>query len=151
MPTGSTAEMQEVITRFSPGDKVRISFLRGGKPMEATVTLRNSSGTYAKVSSDDKLSLGAKLSAADQETLGRLELRGGVAVESVESEGRFASAGIREGLVIISVNNMTVTTPEDVEKIVKALKSAPSRDKVLFITGVYPSGKVAHFAVDLSD
>lgn len=151
MPTGSTAEMQEVITRFSPGDKVRISFLRGGKPMEATVTLRNSSGTYAKVSSDDKLSLGAKLSAADQETLGRLELRGGVAVESVESEGRFAAAGIREGLVIISVNNMTVTTPEDVEKIVKALKSAPSRDKVLFITGVYPSGKVAHFAVDLSD
>ena len=74
-----------------------------------------------------------------------------MAVESVESEGRFAAAGIREGLVIISVNNMTVTTPEDVEKIVKALKSAPSRDKVLFITGVYPSGKVAHFAVDLSD
>lgn len=151
MPTGSTAEMQEVITRFSPGDKVEISFLRDGKPMRATVTLRNSSGTYAKVNASDKLSLGATLAKADEELLRRLELNGGVEVKDVDADGRLGQAGIRDGLVILSINNMRVTSPEDVEKIVKAVRSASSRDKALFITGVYPSGKVAYFAVDLSD
>lgn len=151
MPTGSTAEMQEAITRFSPGDEVKINFLRDGKTMTATVTLRNSSGTYAKVSSGDKLALGAELVRTDEETLRRLELNGGVSVKNVTADGRFAKAGIRDGLVILSINNMRVASPEDVEKIVKVTGMASDRNKALFITGVYPSGKVAYFAVDLAD
>ncbi len=151
MPTGTGAEMQEVITRFSPGDEVEISYLRDGKAMTASVTLRNLSGTYDKVSSGDKLALGAEFARADEALLRRLELNGGVSVKNVVSGGRFAKAGIRDGLVIVSINNMRVTTPEELEKMVKVTSMATDRNKALFITGVYPSGKVAYFAVDLSE
>lgn len=151
LPTGSTAELQEAITRFSPGDTVTVKYLRDGKAEMATVTLRNSAGTYAKVSSDDKLSLGATFEKPDPDTLSRLELKGGVAVKDVESGGRFAQAGIRPGMIIVSVNNIRVNSVEDLEKIVKSVRSSNSSEKALFGTGVYPSGKVAYFAVDLSD
>ncbi len=150
-PTGSTAELQGVITRFSPGDEVVVDYLRDGEARKARVTLRNSSGTYAKTNQNDKLSLGAKLGEADVELLRRLELNGGVAVSEVEADGRFGRSGIRDGLVILSVNNIRVTKPEEVEKIVKSVRSGNDREKALFITGIYPSGKVAYFAVDLSD
>ena len=48
-PTYSTAQMQEAITKFSPGDRVRISFLRDGRRMTANAVLRNAQGTTAAV------------------------------------------------------------------------------------------------------
>lgn len=149
--TTSSAELQGAMTQFSPGDKVKIEFLRDGKKMTADVTLRNASGTYAKVSKQDALALGAELKAADPELLRRLELSGGVEVQKVESDGRFGQAGIRDGLVILSINDVRVSEPSDVEKIVNAVRKADVRQRALFITGVYPSGKVAYFAVDLAD
>ncbi|MDE6332509.1 MAG: trypsin-like peptidase domain-containing protein, partial [Muribaculaceae bacterium] len=43
-PTLSTAQLQEAITNFSPGQKVVVTFVRNGKRMVAEVTLRNNQG-----------------------------------------------------------------------------------------------------------
>ncbi|MDE6276947.1 MAG: Do family serine endopeptidase [Muribaculaceae bacterium] len=151
IPTGSTAELQEAITRFSPGDTVEVNYLRDGEARKTRVTLRNASGTYAKVSNTDKLSLGATFGEADAEILRRLELSGGVAVSDVNEDGLLGRAGVRDGLIILAVNNVRVKTPEDLEKIVKMVRTSSEREKALFITGVYPSGKTSYFAVDLAE
>ena len=67
------------------------------------------------------------------------------------SEGKFRDSGIREGFVIVDINNGRVTSPEDVEAIYKAIMKSEEYDKVMFITGYYPSGQKKYYAVDLAD
>ena len=67
-------------------------------------------------------------------------------------DGRFKHAGIREGFIISDINNGRVSSPEDVEKIYDAImNSDDTYDKVMFISGVYPTGKKMYYAVDLAD
>ena len=59
-----------------------------------------------------------------------------------------ADSGIRKGFIILKANNKQLRTVEDLETVMKAASQSP--DQVLFMTGVYPSGKRANYAVDLS-
>ena len=94
--------------------------------------------------------LGAKLEALDKETAKRLEIRAGVSVADVDASGRFAQAGIRKGFIILGVNGTRVSSPEEFKEISKSVLSSPAgQDKVLFISGIYPTGKTAYYAVAL--
>ena len=101
----------------------------------------------------DEANLGASLSAIDAETARSLEIRGGVSVKDIDSDGRFAKAGVRENFIILGVNGKRVTTPDEIKAIVKQLTagSAQVQDRVLFLSGIYPSGKTAYYAIPLDD
>ncbi len=152
-PTLSAAQLQEVVAGFSPGDTVEIVFYREGKKKTTRVTLRNNRGNIAITRPGDEANLGATLTAIDDETARKLEIRGGVAVTDIDANGRFSSAGIREGFIILVVNNTRVTKPEQINEIVKQStgNAAGTNGGVLFITGIYPSGKNAYYAVPLDD
>lgn len=59
-----------------------------------------------------------------------------------------ADAGIRKGFIILKANNVQMKSVEDLEQVLKAAAQSP--EQVLFITGMFPSGKRASYAVDLS-
>lgn len=150
-PTRSTAEMQETITRFSPGDTITIEFYRDGKRHTVTAKLRNNRGETGITKAKDGNDLGAELKTLDSEKARSLQIRGGVSVENV-SDGRFRSAGVRKGFIILGVNGKRVSTPEEFNAIYKAIATSDSsQDKVLFLSGVYPDGKTAYYAVPLDD
>lgn len=48
-PTLSTAQMQEAVTKFSPGDRVTITYIRNGETLRTTAVMRNAQGTTAAV------------------------------------------------------------------------------------------------------
>lgn len=151
-PTRSRGEMQEAITGHSPGDRVSIEFYRDGKRKKVEATLRNNHGDVGLTRADDETSLGASFAAIDSDTARRLEIRHGVAVTEIESSGRFAGAGIREGFIILSINGSRITKPEDITSLYRAImKSGAGEDKVMFISGIYPTGKAAYYAVPLGD
>lgn len=147
-----TARMQEIMARCSPGDVIRIGIIRQGKPLEVSVTLRNRDGKVAITGPETPMALlGATFATADDDLLQRLEISRGVSV-TITADGRMSQAGIRDGFIITSINNMRVTSPDDIEKIYKAIRElGPADDKVMFISGIYPTGKRAHYAVDLAD
>ncbi len=58
------------------------------------------------------------------------------------------AAGIRKGFIILKANGVQMRTVEDLEKVMKEATKSP--DQVLFITGMFPSGKRANYAVDLT-
>ncbi|MDE6271211.1 MAG: trypsin-like peptidase domain-containing protein, partial [Muribaculaceae bacterium] len=58
-PTLSTAQMQETITKFSPGDRVAITLIRDGRKQTVKATLRNAQGTTATVHGTSPEQLGA--------------------------------------------------------------------------------------------
>lgn len=151
-PTRGTAEMQEVITSFSPGDRVKIEFYRDGKRKSVEATLRNNHGDTGVTRADNESSLGASFAAIDSDTANRLAISHGVAVTEVDSSGRFAQAGIRDGFIILAINSKRVSKPEEITAIYNAIaKSGSGEDKVMFISGIYPTGKAAYYAVPLAD
>lgn len=147
-----TARMQEIMARCSPGDVIRIGLIRQGQPMDVSVTLRNRDGNLAITGPETPMALlGATFAAADDDLLQRLEISRGVSV-TITADGRMSQAGIRDGFIITSINNMRVASPDDIEKIFKAIRElGAGDDKVMFISGIYPTGKRAHYAVDLAD
>jgi len=66
-------------------------------------------------------------------------------------DGKFKRAGIKNGLVITNINGTPVNSKEDVEDIYNEIMRSADADKVMFITGIYPTGKKEYCAVDLTD
>lgn len=145
----SVTELQEKISRYRPGDKVNITVLRKGSSKNYAVTLKNVQGNTGVVkSAADSQDLGAELSPIDNQTKRELGINYGLEVTSVTKSGRFAQAGIPKGYIILRVNNRKVSTTAEIDEIIKNLQS--EQEKVLFISGILPSGKMVYYAVDMN-
>lgn len=152
MPTGSTAELQEAIARRSPGDTVTIEYYRDGNRNTAQATLRNNRGDITLAPSQGDNPLGASFGSVDQALMRRLGIRAGVEVNDIAADGRMARAGVRNGFIIISVNGRRISSPDELTAIYRAINNGDtSTEKVLFLSGLYPSGKTAYYAVPLDD
>ena len=91
--------------------------------------------------------LGAAFREVPQELKRQLNLGTGIEVTGV-SDGKMQEAGVRKGFIILKANGQSIKTVEQLEEVVKA--AARSTDQVLFLSGIFPSGKRANYAVDLS-
>lgn len=146
----SVAQLQEQIGRYNPGDKVTIEFVRGNETEKVKVELKNRQGNTGLVSSDAGIEkLGATFKSAEKEIKEKLGINYGVEVKTV-SDGLLRGAGIRAGYIILKINNQAVSAEKEVKEIVENIINSGEQNKVLFITGVYPNGKVTYYAVDLA-
>ena len=143
------ASLQEQLAKYSPGNTVEVEFVRDGKRLTKSVTLRNSKGSTDLTQASSLMDLGCAFAKVSQERLEQLEIRNGVQVTGVE-EGRVKDAGIRDGFIIIAINGQRVTNPDDIEAIYKAIMKSDD-DKVMYVKGVYPTGKQAFYAIPLAD
>ena len=141
------ADLQGLLAQYRPGDKVKITVFRDKKEKEFTITLKNAQGNTKVVKKADMEILGAAFRAVPDELKRQLNLGYGVQVTGV-TDGRMADSGIRKGFIILKANGKQLKTVQDLEDVMKAASQSP--DQVLFMTGVYPSGKRANYAVDLS-
>ena len=66
-------------------------------------------------------------------------------------DGRFKDAGMKDNFIIVSINRNRVSTPEQVESIYSSIRKSSDPEKVMFISGIYPNGRQAYYAVDLTD
>lgn len=149
IPTPGQARLQEIMATLSPGDTVVITYVRDGKERTAEVVLRNSRGDTGVTRPNTMADLGCAFVKVPESQLSQLGLGHGVAVSAI-SEGRVKDAGLRDGFIILTVNGMPVRQPEDIEKIYDVLMKS-NDDKVMYIKGIYPTGKQAFYAVALED
>mgnify|MGYP002262440619 FL=1 len=140
-------DLQEALSKHRPGDKVQLTIVRDKKEKEVTITLKNAQGNTKVVKSAGMEILGAAFKPVDTELRRQLNLGYGLEVTGV-SDGKMADAGIRKGFIILKANGQPMKTVEDLEDVLKAATQTP--EQVLFITGMFPSGKRASYAVDLS-
>ena len=143
--------MQEAITKFSPGDKVRVTFIRDGKRQSAQAVLRNAQGTTGTVRAASGDHLGAEFAAISPERLEELQISAGVEVTKVEDGGPFARQGVRPGFIILSVNSQRVASPDHLKAIAREALKADARERVLFLSGFYPGGRQGFYAIDLNE
>lgn len=142
------ADLQEYLAKKRPGDKVSVSYLRDKKKASKTMILKNEQGNTQVVKKADLDVLGGNFRAITDGQKKQLNIGYGLEVLKVNS-GKFKDAGITKGFIIQRVNDSAVKTIEDLQNLVK--EASTSRNPVLYIQGVYPTGKKAYFAVPLED
>ncbi|NDV66972.1 Do family serine endopeptidase [Bacteroides sp. 224] len=142
------ADLQEALARHRPGDKVKVKLIRDKKEKTVEVTLKNEQGTTKVIKQAGMEILGAAFKELSADTKKQLNLSAGIEVTGV-TNGKMQDAGVRKGFIILKANQKTVRAVSDLEEVLKEARRTP--DQVLFISGMFPSGKRAYFAIDLSE
>ena len=140
--------MRKPVCRKAMGDKVKVTYLRKKSKHEKTVTLKNAQGTTSVVKNADLDVLGATFKEVTETQKKDLNINYGLEVMKVNN-GAFKEAGIAKGFIIQRANEQAVKTVDDLEKIVK--EASTSKEPVVYIQGLYPTGKKKYFAVSLSE
>jgi S1-C subfamily serine protease len=141
------ASLQEELAKHRPGDKVTVKILRDKKEKNIEVTLKNEQGTTKVVKDTGMEILGAAFRVLPQDMKRQLNLASGVEVTGV-TDGKMKDAGVRKGFIILKANGQSIKTVEQLEEVVKT--ATRSTDQVLFLSGIFASGKRANYAVDLT-
>ena len=136
-PISSTAELQEQIGQFHPGDMVKITFERSGNLLVNEITLKNKLGTTASVKKE-VLFLGAKLNKVSGDERKELGIESGVKISDLKI-GKFMREGIKKDFIITKINNKKVSNPEQVIALLKNKKGG------FLIEGVYPNGVKSYY------
>ena len=142
------AELQEILATKRPGDKVTLSYLHKKSKKTTSVVLKNEHGNTKVVKDADLDVLGAVIREVNESEKADLDIKYGLKVTKVNS-GKFRERGIPVGFVIQTVNEETMKTLSDLNEVVKAANK--SKDPVLYIKGLYPSGKKEYFSVPLEE
>ncbi len=125
-------ELQEQVSRYKPGDKVSVNVIREKKPLTFTVTLRNKVGNFDIVTNDSQLQLlGADFVNLDSKKAKEYGISGGVIVKKINSGALNDQTRMKDGFIILSVNDKEI-------KSIDEMKKAIGTDKSFSISGFYP-------------
>lgn len=146
----TSSQLQELVGRYRPGDKVEIGFIRDNKKHNIIVELKNRSGNTGIIKANDLSILGATFTPISDTFKYKYKITGGLLVESIKNDGLLAQSGIKKGFIILKANNKNIHSQKDIEEVVSNAKSNEEGYKVLFISGFYPDGKIVHYVIDLT-
>jgi Do/DeqQ family serine protease len=130
----SGSELQEQIARYKPGDKINLTYTRGGKENTVSLTLKNKSGNYEVVKNNASSAfdaLGGTLVNVDKETAKKNDISGGVQVQKLGS-GLLKNTRIQEGFIITSVDGQDVNSIDDLKSILS------NSSGTVRLEGIYP-------------
>lgn len=136
-----TATLQEQIARRRPNDKVNLSVKRDGKVKQFEVVLRNKAGKAELLTREDvdvTEALGGKFADAGTKLCRELDIRGGVQVTGVKSDGILSRARVKQGFVITHINDKPVYSVAEMQRL---------NEKVRSIDGIYPNGRAASYTL----
>lgn len=125
-------EMQGIVSRQKPGDKLPVTYIRNGKENTALVTLKNKVGNYDIVKADALIeALGAELTNLDNKKAKEYGVPGGVIVKKINEGALNDQTRMKDGFIILRVNDKDV-------KSVDEMKAAIGANKSITISGFYP-------------
>lgn len=141
-------DLQAIIAQKRPGDKVTVKYLRNKKEKTATLTLKNEQGTTKVVKNADLDVLGGSFRAITDAQKEQLNIGYGLEVLKVNG-GKLKDAGVTKGFIIQRINDQAIKSIDDLQNVVK--EASTSKEPVLYIQGIYPTGKKGYFAVPLTN
>ena len=135
----SSAELQEKVSQYRPGDDIKVTVLRDNKEKQFTVTLRNKHGD-TQIVRDNTVLLGAEFGSVDANLKRELDLNSGLMVTSVQS-GKLKEIGVKKGFIITAVNKKPINEVNDLKREIGNVRGG------ILIEGVYPNGEYAYYVL----
>ncbi|MCB0837916.1 MAG: Do family serine endopeptidase [Bacteroidetes bacterium] len=136
----NSSELQEQVSRYRPGDKVRVLAFRGAKQIEFNVPLKPLGGSI-QVASNTRGATeikGSSFRLLSAEEYRRLDISNGVMVE--EAGEKMTKGGIQDGFVITEIDGIEIQSIEDLEE---ALNKS---DEYITMKGLYNKGMIASYS-----
>lgn len=141
----SGIQMSAQIASFRPGDKVPVTFVRGGKEYNVDVVLKKKTDV---VSSNIGVRLGADLATLDKTKAAKYDLTGGVMVNRINSDGILARAKVQPTFIITGV--ITSEGEREINSVEDLTEALQSQDGNVRITGIYPGyGEAYTYPINL--
>lgn len=142
----SSSELQEQIGKKNPGDKVKVTVVRGGKEKEFEVVLKNKDGKTGIVKSEkietDK-ALSSEFETVSREERLKLKISNGVRLKKADEKSVLKKAGVPNGFIIISIDKTPVYSPGDVKKALTDKKGG------VLLEGIHPDGSKGYYGFGL--
>lgn len=132
----SAPELQELIARKTPGDKIVIDVIRSGRPIKRTAVLKNAATLKKDVSENHEELFGhlgiklAELTAIDRD---RYQVDGGVKVVEIKHGILKDETDLKVGFVITSVNRSLIHSISDFANLLGSLHGG------VMLEGKYPN------------
>lgn len=132
-PIRSSAELQERIASYRPGDEVTVKIWRDGKSLDKTIVLRNKDNeTTLMAKESEKIDeLGISVAVLDKDELEEYNLDFGVRITQVHPGVISEATDIRKDFAVTKVNDIPIKSVEDFKN---ELKKADGR---VFLEGKY--------------
>jgi serine protease Do len=130
------SELQEVIGGHRPGDEIEMEIVRKGKNIKRTATLLSSEGTTQIVAprkGQVNSALGAELVELSKEEAAKFGVNGGVQIISLQRGKLMTETEIKEGFIILRVNNQPVRTVEQLTGLLEKTSGG------VMLEGFYPN------------
>jgi len=129
----SGLQMSAQIAAFRPGDKVPVTYVRGGKEYTTTVTLKKKPGSFEGLALQGlNRKLGAQLRNLTAAQAKEFGVSSGVLVTGISEQGPISRTRISEGYIITKVNGQPVKNIEEMNRVVGNASGS------LKVEGVYP-------------
>jgi Do/DeqQ family serine protease len=145
IPVGTAPAFHGQLAKYNPGTDATLSVARDKKEKDFEVTLLDTYGDVDPLSLPGSEVLGATVEPLTPAERGRYRINAGVRITGLK-EGPLQATGLREGHVIVKINDNLI---RDREGLVKALKVAETEG--VLITAISPRGRVEYFALSLRD
>ncbi|GAB1450397.1 trypsin-like peptidase domain-containing protein [Draconibacterium sp.] len=133
----STAELQEKISQYRPGDKVDVVVIRDGEKKQFNVTLRNKNGD-TDIVRENNLTMGAEFEVVSDKEKEKLEINNGIKITKLD-KGKLKNSGMKEGFIITNVNKKPIYEVKDFKRELGYAKGG------VLVEGIYPNGEPAYF------
>ncbi len=142
------SELQELLSKKRPGDEVNIVYLHNKNKKSKPIQLKNAQGNTKVVKTADLDVLGASFRPISEQQKKDLDISYGLEVTKV-SKGAIKDGGIGEGFIMQYANDTPLKSISDLQELVKS--ASTSKDPVLIIKGVWPTGKRDYKVVKVSE
>lgn len=125
------ADLQGLIARYKPGEKISITFKRDGSERSVDATLKNKIGTEDITVTTVLDKLGAQLTTLDEKKAKQLGVKGGVVISGISRGIISDQTMMKNNFVILRVDGKEVAN-------VDQLKAALAGKSSVNIEGIYP-------------
>ncbi|MEM7371671.1 MAG: Do family serine endopeptidase [Bacteroidota bacterium] len=137
----SSSELQEQVSRYRPGDRIRVKAFRGETEKEFVVVLKQITRNSFLASDESPRELdykGSVFRPLSEEEYLRLDIEKGVMVNVAGD--KMAKGGIQDGFVITEVDGKEI---KDLDELEEALKAS---GEYITIKGLYSKGMIASYS-----
>jgi serine protease Do len=146
--TNTVANLQEIVARKRPGDKVEVEYLRDGKTIKSKATLKNFAGDtdiVKKVIPKTMEFEGVVFEEIPDKVKDGLKLSGGAVIGAVQG-GKWRSAGARPGFVVTSIitsdGRVRIQSPDQLIEVLEDLSG-----EEIVVLGMFQDGTEYYFEV----
>ncbi|SNT15779.1 Do/DeqQ family serine protease [Ekhidna lutea] len=120
----SKANLEELIAKSYPGDKLNIIVERDNEMLNREMILTNREGTTKIITRDIYYAedLDASFESVSKVERDLLGINSGVKVVDFKTNGFFSNLGIPKGFIITQINNRSIDKPEELAKILENIR-----------------------------